>query len=76
MDDLNLTVSELEIMLKLTHMKQNNKYIALSLHPPLGDTTIREYNNRFYINEGRDGKWDNITELFYDTIVPHWDSRS
>lgn len=73
---MNTTIEEFEILLKLNTMKQNKRYIALSLHPPLGDTTIREQGNRLFINEGRDGKWNNIDESFYDNIVPYFDSRS
>lgn len=29
-----------------------------------------------FINEGRDGKFDNISEAFYDEMVTKYDSRT
>ena len=60
---------------KLAELKRNKKYIALSLHPEMGSTTIQKENNRLFINEGRDGKWDGVSEEFYDNIVQKYDSR-
>lgn len=65
-----------EIETKLKQMKRNKKYIALSLHPAIGNTTIRSEGNRMFINEGRDGKWENIDEIFYDNMVKKYDSRN
>lgn len=64
-----------EIESKLKQLKRNKKYIALSLHPPIGYSTIQRENNRMFINEGRDGKWDGISEQFYDEMVKQFDSR-
>jgi hypothetical protein len=72
----NLTIPETEVMLKLTAMKERNSYIALQLHPAIGSTIICEEGNRLFINEGRDGKWNDISESFYDAIVEKFDSRS
>lgn len=72
---MTYNVSEMEIALKLKELKKQNKYIALSLYPPLGDTTIRKENNRMFINEGRDGKWEDVSEAFYDGMVNIYDSR-
>jgi hypothetical protein len=73
---MDLTQSEFEILLKLKQLKQNKKYIALSLYPPIGNSTIQKENNRMFINEGRDGKWQDISESFYDSIAEIYDSRS
>ena len=69
-------LSFFEIELKLKQMKRNKQYIALSLHPSVGNSTIsKDWDNRLYINEGRSGKWDNISEEFYDNMVAKYDSR-
>ena len=65
-----------EIESKLKQLKRNKQYIALSLHPAIGNTTIEYEGNRMFINEGRDGKWEDISEQFYDTMVKKYDSRS
>ena len=65
-----------EIEAKLKKLKRNKKYIALSLWPDIGSTTIQKNGNRMYINEGRDGKWENISESFYDEMVSRYDSRT
>jgi hypothetical protein len=65
-----------EIESKLKQLKRNKQYIALSLHPSIGNTTIEREDNRMFINEGRDGKWEDISEQFYDTMVKKYDSRS
>ena len=57
-------------------MKRQKKYVALSLWPSLGNTTITPNGNRMYINEGRDGKFEDITEAFYDEMVKKYDSRT
>jgi len=73
---MDLTQSEFEILLKLKQLKQNKKHIALSLQPPIGNSTIQKENNRMFINEGRDGKWQDISESFYDNVAGIYDSRS
>jgi hypothetical protein len=70
----NLNIYEIE--LKLKSMKRNKKYIALSLYPEIGNNTITKDSNRLFINEGRDGKWDNVSEEYYDNMVSKYDSRS
>ena len=57
-------------------MKRQKKYVALSLWPSLGNTTITPNGNTMYINEGRDGKFEDITEVFYDEMVEKYDSRT
>jgi len=64
-----------EIESKLKQLKRNKKYIALSLYPAIGHSTIQREDNRMFINEGRDGKWDGISEQFYDEMVKQFDSR-
>ena len=66
---------EQEIVQRLKSLKRNKKYIALSLHPAVGNSTIDKEDNRLFINEGRDGKWEGVSEAFYDEIVNKFDSR-
>lgn len=66
---------EQEIIQRLKSLKQNKKYIALSLHPAVGNSTIDKEGNRLFINEGRDGKWEGVSEAFYDEMVNKFDSR-
>lgn len=67
--------NELEALCKLEELSQEGKYLALSLHPPIGLSTIQQYGNRMFINEGREGKWEGISEAFYDLMVSRYDSR-
>lgn len=66
---------ESQIIQKLTKMKKEKKYTALSLHPPFGSSVIQRENNRLFINEGRDGKYEGVSELLYDSLVDKFDSR-
>lgn len=66
---------ESQIIQKLTKMEKDRKYIFLSLHPPFGSSAIQRENNRLFINEGRDGKYEGVSELFYDSLVDKFDSR-
>jgi hypothetical protein len=66
---------EQEIVQRLKSLKRNKKYIALSLHPAVGNSMIDKEGNRLFINEGRDGKWEGVSEAFYDEIVNKFDSR-
>lgn len=72
---MNYNVSEMEVALKLKELKKRKAYIALSLRPPTLSTTIEKEGNTLYINEGRDGKWEDISEAFYDDMVDLYDSR-
>jgi hypothetical protein len=65
-----------EIIKTLTSLKKNKQYIALSLHPAIGNSTISKEDNRLFINEGRGGKWEGVSESFYDEMVAKFDSRS
>ena len=65
-----------DIIKTITSLKRNKKWIALSLHPAIGNSTISREDNRFFINEGRDGKWEGVAESFYDEMVKKFDSRS
>lgn len=65
-----------EIIKTLTSLKKNKQYIALSLHPAIGNSTISKEDNRLFINEGRGGKWEGVSERFYDEMVAKFDSRS
>lgn len=65
-----------EIVKTLTGLKKNKKWIALSLHPAIGNSTITREENRLFINEGRDGKWEGVSESFYDEMVRKFDSRN
>jgi len=66
---------EQEIVQRLKSLKRNKKYIALSLHPAVGNSMIDKEGNRLFINEGRDGKWEGVSEAFYDEMVNKFDSR-
>ncbi len=66
---------ESQITQKLTKMKRDKKYISLSLYPPFGSLVIQREGNRLFINEGRDGKYEGVSELFYDSLVDKFDSR-
>ena len=72
---MNYNVNEMEVALKLKQLEKRKAWIELSLHPPLGNTTIEKQDNRMFINEGRDGRWEGISEAFYDTMVSIYDSR-
>jgi hypothetical protein len=65
-----------EIIKTLNGLKRNKKWIALQLHPAIGNSTISRESNRLFINEGRDGKWEGVSESFYDEMVAKFDSRS
>ena len=65
---------ELEKQLKT--LKRKGKRIELQLHPALGNSTIsKDRENRAFINEGRDGKYEAISESEYDALVSKYDSR-
>jgi hypothetical protein len=65
-----------EIIKTLNGLKRNKKWIALQLHPAIGNSTFSRENNRLFINEGRDGKWEGVSESFYDEMVAKFDSRN
>lgn len=65
-----------EIEKQLKKLKRERKYVALSLHPGIGNSTIKPTGNRMFINEGRDGKYEEVEESFYDEMVEKYDSRS
>ena len=73
---MDYSLDEMEIALKLKQMKKDKKYIALSLSPAAGFSTIEKHGNTMRINEGRDGKWSGISESFYDNMVSLYDSRN
>jgi hypothetical protein len=66
---------EEQILNTLKKLKKEKKYIALQLHPASGHTTIEQEGNILRINEGRDGKFEGISESFYDEMVKRFDSR-
>jgi hypothetical protein len=72
---MNYNVNEIEVALKLKQLEKRKAWIELSLWPPTGNTTIEKQDNRMYINEGRDGKWEGISEAFYNNMVMIYDSR-
>lgn len=67
---------ESSIKSQLATLKSNKSYIALSLHPPVGSSIIMTEGNRMFINEGRQGKFDGVSESFYDQMVDKYDSRN
>lgn len=74
--NFNYTETELDARHALRNLKANRRYIALSLRPPVGHTTIQPNGNAMYVNEGRDGKYEGVSEAFYDRMVLLYDSRS
>ena len=66
---------EAQIETKLKQLKRAKKYIAVSLWPSVGSPTIEKEGNRMLINEGRDGKWEGVSEEFYDRMAQRYDSR-
>ena len=65
---------ELEKVLKA--LKRSGKRIELQLYPSLGNTTIsKKRENRVFINDGRDGSYEFISESEYDELVRKYDSR-
>ena len=67
---------EEKILDSLKKLKREKKYIALQLHPAIGHTTIEKEGNILRINEGRDGKFEGVSESFYDEMVNRFDSRN
>ena len=59
----------------LNTLKIIDGYTALSLYPAIGEATIKPKGNRAFINEGRGGKFHDISEKFYDDMVDRFDSR-
>lgn len=74
--DYNYTEIELEARHALRNLKAQRRYIAMSLWPPSGHTTIQPEGNTMYVNEGRDGKFFGVSEAFYDRMAALYDSRS
>lgn len=53
----------------LEKLEENGEWIILSLRPPIGSNIIEDEGNRMYINEGRLGSFENVSEKFYDEMV-------
>lgn len=64
-----------EIELKLKELKEDKKWIALSLYPPNGETIIQDKGNRLFINQGRSGEFI-CSEKDYNLFVDKYDSRN
>ena len=71
----HMNISEQEISLTLQAMKSKGKWITLQLQPEIGLSSIKAECNRMFINDGRDGKWEDVSESFYDEMVNSFDSR-
>ena len=52
-----------------------NGWVGLCLYPPIGETMIQKQGNRMYVNEGRNGLFEYVSEKFYDEMVSKYDSR-
>jgi len=63
------------ILNTLKSLKRKKKYLTLQLYPAIGSTTIQREGNRLFINHGRDGKFEDVSESFYDEMVVKFDSR-
>jgi hypothetical protein len=59
----------------LQQLQESGTHIELQLWPPTGSTTIQKHGNRLRINEGRQGKFENVSEAHYDQLVSKYDSR-
>jgi len=60
----------------LLTLRAEGKFVKLSLEPKKGDTMIRkEAVNRMFINDGLFGKFNDVSEAFYDEMVDKYDSR-
>ena len=70
-----MNLQEKAVKAQLASLRSQKKWIGLSLRPAIGSTIITEENNRLFINEGRDGEFENISESFYDSMVLKYDSR-
>jgi hypothetical protein len=51
------------------------EWVGLTLYPPIGETMIQKEGNRMYVNEGRNGLFEDVSEEFYDEMVSKYDSR-
>lgn len=71
---MDYNVNEMEVALKLKELKKKKAWIRLSLSPPAYSSIIEDQDNTMYINEGRDGRWEGISEAFYDDMVKIYDS--
>jgi len=69
-----MTQTEQEIITKLHTMLEDGRYISLQLWPHPNESRIKAQNNVMKINEGRDGKWEGVSEEFYDAMVDLYDS--
>lgn len=65
-----------EIEAKLKQMKGNKQTIHLRLRPPVNSTIIEKDGNRMYINDGKDGEFEDVPEWFYDRMVKLYDTRN
>jgi hypothetical protein len=70
-----MNTQEIEIIKVLDELKADKAYIALSLSPEFGNSIIANGGNRLFINEGRQGKWSDVSEVFYDSLIDKYDSR-
>lgn len=69
------TDNEIKLEITLQDLQEQNKWIELQLHPEPSSSIIDGNNNKCLINEGRLGKFDGISERFYDKMVILYDSR-
>lgn len=67
---------ETELITTLYEMLEKNTRIEISLRPGLGNDRIKPNTvNMCVINEGRNGKFTEISEKFYDYCALKFDSR-
>lgn len=67
---------ETELITTLYDMLEKNKRIEISLRPGVGHDRIKPNAvNTCAINEGRNGKFTEISENFYDYCALKFDSR-
>ena len=69
-----MTEGEQKLKEKLEELSSNRKWIALQLWPSSSGlrTIVSGPINQCRVNEGRDGKFDQISESFYDKMVEEY----
>lgn len=73
----NMSKESTEVAIKaiLDDLTRKGRRIEVQLWPPIGSSTIQPEGNRMLINEGRDGRFDEVDERFYDRMAREYDSR-
>lgn len=74
-----MNINEQELENRLQELKQQGKWISISLWPTGGNNFVDTPSDKpvhvCKINEDRLGLFNNISEDFYDRMVNEYDSR-